>query len=72
MHFITKRLQTIFRDELDRSEAMCSFKFTNLQLHQYFLQALNQPMAPTAIAVVPCSFALVPFAKFSYKFEFTS
>ena len=27
-------------------------------------------MAPTAIALVPCAFAVVPFAKFQYKCKF--
>jgi hypothetical protein len=29
-------------------------------------------MAPTAIAVVPCDFAVVPFAKFQYKFTIST
>ena len=38
----------------------------------YLYQALNLSTEPTASAVVPCAFAVVPLAKFQHKFTFSS
>ena len=54
-------------------EAKCGLKWLLETVGQqlvFYLQASKLPTAPTAIAVVPCAFAAVPFAKFQYKLTY--
>ena len=47
----------------------CSTFTPPQEIHQ---RASNEPKAPASIALVPCDFAVVPSARFQYKFTFSS